>query len=65
MSAHAVLSPLANLDTRRGELDQPFEHLRRRTSTSFDVPKLFPHFVRFPIISSVEELDTTQEPSRP
>jgi hypothetical protein len=62
VSAHAGLSAFANLDACRRQLDQSLEHFGRRTSTSLDVPELFPDFVCFPIISSVEKLDSAQEP---
>jgi hypothetical protein len=65
VSSYAALSPLANLDARRGELDQSLEQLGGPTSPSLDVPELFPDFVCFPIISSVEELDSVQEPTSP
>ena len=65
VSADAVLSPLANLDPGRGELDQRLEHVGRWASASFGVPELFPDLVCFPIISSVEKLDATQERDLP
>ena len=60
--AYTALASLAHFHACRGELDESFQHLSRRASSAFDMPEIFPDFVRFPIIACVEELDTTPEP---
>ena len=54
MRSHAVLLPLTDLHSRRGKLDERSQYIRLRAAAAACVPKLFPHFVRFPIIAGIE-----------
>jgi predicted RNase H-like HicB family nuclease len=54
MGSHPVLPPFADLDPRRGQLDQSPEYVGRRPSAALRMPEPFPDLVRFPIISGVE-----------
>jgi hypothetical protein len=61
MGAHTMLLALADLDPRRGQLDQSFEQVGRSTPATVCVPEPFPDLVCFPIISGVEQLDGAEE----
>src|SRR5262245_32489025 len=45
----AGLSPLADLDARGRELDQPPEDIRRRTAATGRMPEALPGLVGFPV----------------
>jgi hypothetical protein len=58
VSPDAVLLAFADLDPGRGQLDQCSQDVGGGSTAAAGVPDLFPHLVRFPIISGIEKLGT-------